>query len=43
MLVSAWYDVRTPDPSDKDVSQPHGLSGIILALQLEEEAGDGST
>lgn len=40
MLVSSWYDNRTPDPSDKTVNvpQPYGLKGIILQLQLAQEA-----
>ena len=38
MLVSTWYDNRTPDPSDKNVPQSYGLNGIILQLQLAQEA-----
>jgi hypothetical protein len=40
MLVSQWYDTRTPDPSEKNLPQPYGLSGIILQLQLAQEATD---
>lgn len=42
MLVSCWYDNRVPDPADKavNVPQPYGLNGIILQLQLAQEAAD---
>lgn len=38
MLVLTWYDNRTTGPSDKAATQPFGLSGIILQLQLSQGA-----
>jgi hypothetical protein len=40
MLVSFWYDSRTAEPGEKgdNVPQPYGLNGIILQLQLAQEA-----
>lgn len=38
MMVSFWYDNRTPEPGEKgdNVPQPYGLNGIILQLQLSQ-------
>jgi hypothetical protein len=40
MLVSCWYDKRMPDPDNSTAPQPYGLNGIILQLQLAQEATD---
>ena len=38
MMVSCWYDNRVPDPKTSSVPQPYGLAGIILQLQMSQEA-----
>ena len=38
MLVSWWYDKRIPAAETGTAPQPYGLNGIILQLQIVEEA-----
>lgn len=42
MLVSAWYENRTPDPSSVNAPQPFGLTGIILQLKLAQEVANNA-